>query len=141
MRLCSFGSNGRAIPLAFVFTTSEESALEGSKTNMLQDVLEFVGKRCPNVRFTLSDKDVSEIAAFRMKMPTAKYQLSSSIRSQESACHPFFHRSNMDARNHSRKGRGRCSRGKRHGYGEANGRSQALMLSTHQAQWHQYNQP
>jgi hypothetical protein len=67
--------NGRAIPLAFLFTTSEKSAEEGAKELMLQDLVRFIYKRCPNVMFTLSDKDTVEINAFRTIIPNAKHQL------------------------------------------------------------------
>ncbi|KAJ7574253.1 hypothetical protein C8J56DRAFT_734197, partial [Mycena floridula] len=56
-------ANGRAIPLAFLFTNSEETAAKGSKDRMLQDVIRYLAERCPNIKFTLSDKDPSEISA------------------------------------------------------------------------------
>ena len=68
-------ANGRAIPVAFVFTTSDESAAEHAKEEMLKDVIGYISARCPNIKFTLTDKDITEINAFRKKIPTAKHQL------------------------------------------------------------------
>ncbi|TDL17450.1 hypothetical protein BD410DRAFT_776119 [Rickenella mellea] len=68
-------ANGRALPLAFVFTTSTGEAAPNAKDRMLGDVLEWLAKRCPNIIFTLSDKDQSEINAFRAKIRNAKHQL------------------------------------------------------------------
>jgi hypothetical protein len=38
-------------------------------------MLKYVTKRCPNIKFTLSDKDPTEISAFRHEVPDAKHQL------------------------------------------------------------------
>lgn len=60
----------------FAFTASTDgTAAEGAKDRMLQDVLEYVTKRCPGIMFALSDKDMSEINAVRAKVPDAKHQL------------------------------------------------------------------
>ncbi|KAF8991912.1 hypothetical protein BDZ89DRAFT_973611 [Hymenopellis radicata] len=67
--------NGCAIPIAFLFTTSDGTAPEGSKDLLLQDFLNFIAKHCPNIKFTDSDKETSEISAFGVKMPNAKHQL------------------------------------------------------------------
>ncbi|KAJ7575317.1 hypothetical protein C8J56DRAFT_729696, partial [Mycena floridula] len=56
-------ANGRAIPLAFLFTNSDGTAESGAKTKVLQDVIHFLSAKCPNVRFTLTDKDPCEIPA------------------------------------------------------------------------------
>jgi hypothetical protein len=64
------------VPLAFAFTAATDGTAEkGAKDRMLQDVLQWVTGHCPNVEFTLSDKDVSEISAFRIIIPKAKHQL------------------------------------------------------------------
>lgn len=42
---------------------------------MLRDVLKYVTKRCPNIKFTLSDKDPTEISAFCHEVEHAKHQL------------------------------------------------------------------
>ncbi|KAF8883306.1 hypothetical protein CPB85DRAFT_1233323, partial [Mucidula mucida] len=55
--------NGCAIPLAFLFTTSDGTAAKGTKDLMLQDFLDFIVKHCPNICFTDSDKETSEINA------------------------------------------------------------------------------
>lgn len=69
-------ANGQALPLAFAFTASTSGhAAEGAKDRMLQDVLDYVTKRCPGIMFALSDKDMSEINAVRAKIPNAKHQL------------------------------------------------------------------
>lgn len=69
-------ANGQALPLAFAFTASTSGdAAEGAKDRMLQDVLEYITKRCPGIMFALSDKDMSEINAVRAKIPNAKHQL------------------------------------------------------------------
>jgi hypothetical protein len=47
----------------------------GAKDRMLRDVIKFVKEKCPNIKFTLSDKDVSEINAVRAEIPDAKHQL------------------------------------------------------------------
>ena len=67
--------NGQGIPVAFIFTTSDGTADEGAKERMLQDLLKYVKTHCPNITFTLSDKDLSEINAFRAQLPHAKHQL------------------------------------------------------------------
>ncbi|KDR65422.1 hypothetical protein GALMADRAFT_16473, partial [Galerina marginata CBS 339.88] len=54
--------NGRAVPLAFCFTASTDgTALEGAKDRLLRTVIRFVSKKCPDINFTLSDKDLTEI--------------------------------------------------------------------------------
>jgi hypothetical protein len=68
-------ANGQAIPIAFVFTTSMGTAAPGAKNHMLQDFVGWISDRCPNITFTLSDKDTAEINAFRTKLPRAKHQL------------------------------------------------------------------
>lgn len=67
--------NGCAVPLAFLFTTSDGTAEEGAKELLLQDFLDFVAKHCPNIMFTDSDKETAEINAFEVKIPNAKHQL------------------------------------------------------------------
>jgi transposase-like protein len=51
------------------------TAAEGAKDWMLQDVLEYITKRCPGIMFALSDKDMSKINAVQAKIPDAKHQL------------------------------------------------------------------
>ena len=68
--------NGQAIPLAFCFTASTDgNAPEGAKERLIRTVIRFVFHRCPNINFTLSDKDVSEINGFRAEIPGACHQL------------------------------------------------------------------
>jgi hypothetical protein len=68
--------NGQAVPFAFLFTTSTDgTALEGAKTRLLSDILKYLNQRCPNLMFTLSDKEPAEINASRAEIPQAKHQL------------------------------------------------------------------
>lgn len=53
---------------------TNSSAQNGAKQRMLENFLEWFSKRCPNIKFTLSDKDPSEIGAFRKEIPV-KHQL------------------------------------------------------------------
>ncbi|KAJ7852598.1 hypothetical protein B0H13DRAFT_2359391 [Mycena leptocephala] len=68
-------AKGQAMPFGFLFTVSTGDAAEGAKTRMLSDVLEYISERCPNIMFTLSDKEPAEINACRAKISQAKYQL------------------------------------------------------------------
>ncbi|EEB92308.1 hypothetical protein MPER_09207, partial [Moniliophthora perniciosa FA553] len=68
-------ANGEAYPLTFMFTTQDHTAAEGTKDLLLRDLISFVDRRCPNIKFTLSDKDTAEINAFRHIMPDKKHQL------------------------------------------------------------------
>jgi hypothetical protein len=61
--------------MAFTFTASAGTAAAGAKDRMLQDFVSWVSEQCPNIMFTLSDKDTAEINAFRAKIPEAKHQL------------------------------------------------------------------
>ena len=68
-------ANGQALPLGFIFTAMMNgSAQKGAKQHMLESVLKWFSKQCPNIKFTLSDKDPSEIGAFCKKIPV-KHQL------------------------------------------------------------------
>ncbi|KAF5391119.1 hypothetical protein D9757_003048 [Collybiopsis confluens] len=67
--------NGQAIPLAFQLNTLTDTADEGVKELLLRDFIRWLAKRCPNIKFTLSDKDVTEINTFRLEIPHAKHRL------------------------------------------------------------------
>ena len=68
--------NGQAVPLAFCFTTSTDgTALDGAKDRLLRTVIRFISKKCPNIDFTLSDKDLTEINGFRTEIHQARHQL------------------------------------------------------------------
>lgn len=67
--------DGRAIPLAFCFTASDGTALDGAKDRLLRTIIKFVSNKCPNIEFTLSDKDLTEINGFRAEIPHARHQL------------------------------------------------------------------
>jgi hypothetical protein len=69
-------ANGQSLPLGFIFTTmTDGSASAGAKQRMLVEALAWLSVRCPNIMFTLSDKDPSEIKACRISLPKAKHQL------------------------------------------------------------------
>ena len=68
-------AKGHALPFAFSFITTDGTAVTGAKDRALQDVLRWLKPQTPNVKFTLSDKDVSEINAFAAVFNTAKHQL------------------------------------------------------------------
>lgn len=74
--LYCFGSeaHGQSMPLVFVFVTTTADYAPGDKEEVLREVLRFLKPRCPNIKFTLADKDVIEIAAYRGEIPTAKHQ-------------------------------------------------------------------
>ncbi|KAJ3712347.1 hypothetical protein DFJ43DRAFT_973541, partial [Lentinula guzmanii] len=55
--------NGQAIPLAFMFITLNKEASEGTKELVLRDFVRWISGHCPNIKFTLTDKDVIEINA------------------------------------------------------------------------------
>ena len=68
--------NGQAVPLVFCFTASTNgNATKGAKDRLLCSVIKYVAKRCPNIQFTLSDKDTTEINGFRKEIPRARHQL------------------------------------------------------------------
>ncbi|KAF7978602.1 hypothetical protein HWV62_45332 [Athelia sp. TMB] len=68
-------ANGQSLPLGFIFTTmTDGSAKPGAKERMLTETLTWLSKRCPNIEWTLSDKDPSEINACR-KAINKKHQL------------------------------------------------------------------
>lgn len=52
-----------------------KDADEGTKELALRDFIRWIAKRCPNIKFTLTDKDVIEINGFRSEVPDAKHQL------------------------------------------------------------------
>ena len=53
-------ANGQALPLGFIFTAmTDGTATKGAKQRMLEGFLPWFTTRCPNIKFTLSDKDPS----------------------------------------------------------------------------------
>jgi hypothetical protein len=69
-------ANGQALLLAFVFTALISSDVQpGAKDHMLRHVIKHVHTHCPNIAFTLSDKDLLEINAFHEQIHDAKHQL------------------------------------------------------------------
>ncbi|TFK46463.1 hypothetical protein OE88DRAFT_1638147 [Heliocybe sulcata] len=75
-------ANGQALVMGFVCTVmTDGSAAKGAKERMLTETLRWFKKHCPNVRFTLTDKDWSEINALcspytlRTVFPNAKHQI------------------------------------------------------------------
>ena len=69
-------SNGEAIPLGFIFTGSTDGkAASGAKGRALEAFLAHFVPYLPNLKFTLTDKELCEIQAFRRKFPYTKHQL------------------------------------------------------------------
>ena len=52
---------GQALPITFIFMMMDSHAAEGAKEQMLQAVIMHVAQWCPNITFTLMDKDTTEI--------------------------------------------------------------------------------
>lgn len=68
--------DGQAIPLGFCFTASTSgNAAPGAKDRLLRSVIRYISDRCPNIEFTLSDKDLTEINGFQAEIPRAQHQL------------------------------------------------------------------
>lgn len=69
-------ANGQGIPLGIIMHCSTDStAAEGAKERALDDFLAYYAKRCRRVKFTLSDKESSEINALRKAFPRSKHVL------------------------------------------------------------------
>ncbi|KAF9505683.1 hypothetical protein BS47DRAFT_1273024, partial [Hydnum rufescens UP504] len=67
-------ASGQGIPLGFFLHVSTDgTATPGAKEHMLGDYLKYFAKRCPNVRFTLLDKESSEIKAMCTAFPNTKH--------------------------------------------------------------------
>jgi hypothetical protein len=68
-------ANGQALPLGFIFAAiTNSNSQKGAKCRMLEAFLSWFSKWCPNIKFTLSNKDPSEIDAFCAQI-CAKHQL------------------------------------------------------------------
>ncbi|KAJ7840580.1 hypothetical protein B0H13DRAFT_1649644 [Mycena leptocephala] len=76
-------AKGQAMPFAFLFTVSTGDAAEGAKTRMLSDVLEYISERCPNIMFTMSDKEPAEINACRAKISQQQWSLWTELRATQ----------------------------------------------------------
>ena len=69
-------ANGQALPVGFIFTTmTDGSAEKRAKECMLNCFLPWFVEGCPNIKFTGSDKDPSEINSCCKQVPDAKHQL------------------------------------------------------------------
>lgn len=67
-------ANGQGIPMGFIMQGSTDgSATENAKERALDDFLSHFSKKCPNVKFTLSDKELGEIRALRTAFPKARH--------------------------------------------------------------------
>ena|SRR5258708_24877277 len=67
-------ANGQGIPLGFLLHVSMDGmALKNAKQHILKEYLTYFRQYCPNIRFTLSDKESSEIEAMRAIFPEAKH--------------------------------------------------------------------
>ena len=71
-------ANGQLLPLAFIFTKmTDRSAKSSAKQQIITEILAELSRCCPNIKFTLSDKDPSEINACCTSISKAKHQLCS----------------------------------------------------------------
>jgi len=69
-------ANGQGIPMGFFLHVSTDgSATENAKERALDDFLAYYAKACPNIKFTLSDKELGEVRAMRTAFPNAKHVL------------------------------------------------------------------
>lgn len=67
--------NGQAVPLGFIFTAATDgTAARGAKKRVLISFFKHFRKRCPNIKFTLSDKERAEVDAAREVWKEAKHQ-------------------------------------------------------------------
>ena len=68
--------HNRVLPIGFILTAmTDGTAAKGAKECMLNCFLQWFVKRCPQIRFTGSDKDPSEINAMHKNWPDVKHQL------------------------------------------------------------------
>ena len=72
---CVADMQGKGLPLSFLFITTEEKATPLTKQRTLIAWMTTLRSRKIEPRFTLSDKDQSEINALREVWPSAKHQL------------------------------------------------------------------
>ena len=66
---------GEGLPLSYLFITTEENAAPLTKQSALIEWMKSIRSLGINPRFTLSDKDQSEINALQAVWPHAKHQL------------------------------------------------------------------
>lgn len=67
-------ANGQGIPLGFFYHVSTDgTASVGAKSRALSCFLRYYAPKCPNVKFTLSDKEIEEIKPLRAVFPGAKH--------------------------------------------------------------------
>ena len=66
---------GEGLPLGYLFITTEENAAPLTKQNALIAWMKAIRSLGIDPRFTLSDKDQSEINALKAVWPIAKHQL------------------------------------------------------------------
>ena len=61
----------KALPLAFRYPASTSTDVQsGAKDQMLRHIVKHIHNCCPNIAYTLSDKDMSKINAFCTQIPT-----------------------------------------------------------------------
>lgn len=68
-------ANGLALPLAFMFVKTGLSTTADPKRTVIASCIERIRISCPNIEFTLSNKDQSEISAIRRVLPETRHQL------------------------------------------------------------------
>ena len=66
---------GSGVPLAFLLISTSKDAAPLAKQTVLEQFLRRLKDKGVNPKFTLSDKDWSEINAMHSVWPTAKHQL------------------------------------------------------------------
>lgn len=67
-------ANGQAVPLGFLFMADTDGLSQtGAKSRLVKTFLEYFKRRCPNVIFTLSDKEKAEIDAITGTFDQAKH--------------------------------------------------------------------
>ena len=72
---CVADMQGKGLPLSFLFITTEENAAPLTRQRVLIEWMNAVRLHGIDPRFTLSDKDQSEINALKEVWPDAKHQL------------------------------------------------------------------
>ena len=69
-------AHGQAVPLGFILTGNVNgTAKPGAKMRVLTDFLTYFKDKLPKLKFTLTDKEISEIDAFAAVWPDAKHQI------------------------------------------------------------------
>ncbi|EIN04914.1 hypothetical protein PUNSTDRAFT_75677 [Punctularia strigosozonata HHB-11173 SS5] len=68
-------ANGQSLPLTFLFTRGVSESKGSAKQRILMQVLIFLRRHLMSIRFTISDKDPSEIGACQVVFPSARHSI------------------------------------------------------------------